>query len=227
MTVHSATLPVLFLDLDDTIVNSSAAYNHGMHAIGIEPNDLDYLRAREQTKCLLPKLAPQSHSRFLYFKTYLENRGEYTPALHLSMAYEYEAAVLNFLEDNWNFLNRESLFLKLRTLYSFIHILTNEMTRIQVHKLRVLDPNFMLFDRVTTSEDVGFEKPDHSIFNHALQVSNVKPSQVIMVGDSFDNDIRPALELGIKPILTTEFSGSTKLERGIAVIKSLEELLLF
>ena len=55
-------------------------------------------------------------------------------------------------------------------------------------------------DLVVASADEGVSKPDRRIFEIALQRSDCKPSQSIMIGDRIDNDIVPAKLLGMHTI---------------------------
>jgi HAD superfamily hydrolase (TIGR01549 family) len=47
------------------------------------------------------------------------------------------------------------------------------------------------------SEEVGYSKPDHRLFQHVLQKANCRPAEAMMVGDRLDNDILPAKKLGL------------------------------
>ena len=51
---------------------------------------------------------------------------------------------------------------------------------------------------LVTSEEVGVEKPDEAIFYYALNKINLKPEQVIMIGDSYAKDILGATNIGIQ-----------------------------
>lgn len=55
-------------------------------------------------------------------------------------------------------------------------------------------------DLVIASAEEGVAKPDRRIFEIALQRSDCKPSQAVMIGDRIDNDIVPAKLLGIHTI---------------------------
>ena len=222
--------PVLFIDLDDTLVNSTKAYDLAMSRIGIDPADVTYLEARKTAKAKLPILSPQSRSRFLYFKAYLDIKGNYTPEKHLALSLEYEKNVVEILSKEWIFLERKKLFLELKKNTRSIYVVTNETTRLQVMKMAAFDPNFELFNGLVTSEEVGLEKPARKIFDYALELSGVSdPAQVIMVGDSFENDVEPALGLGMKAILTTEFKVKKQKESKIDIssINNLNQLLGF
>ncbi len=70
---------------------------------------------------------------------------------------------------------------------------------------RVCFPDFFkLFDIVTFSSEVGMRKPNKEIFTYTLNKLNkeynvdVLPNQVMMIGDREDNDIMPALQLGMQ-----------------------------
>ena len=54
------------------------------------------------------------------------------------------------------------------------------------------------FDRVITSEDTGFKKPNPAPFRKALEVLGTKPEETIMVGDWADRDMVGAKGLGIR-----------------------------
>ncbi|MGA3174272.1 MAG: HAD family hydrolase [Syntrophorhabdales bacterium] len=56
------------------------------------------------------------------------------------------------------------------------------------------------FEVVIDSGRVGFSKPDHRIFGLALDRLGLPPGQVIFVGDSYERDMVPSKELGIKTI---------------------------
>ena len=55
-------------------------------------------------------------------------------------------------------------------------------------------------DLVVASAEEGVAKPDRRIFEIALQRSDCKPSQAVMIGDRIDNDIVPAKLLGMHTI---------------------------
>ena len=53
-----------------------------------------------------------------------------------------------------------------------------------------------LVDDVIESAAVGVRKPDRRIFQLGLKALDMQPAEVLVVGDSIKNDIRPAHELG-------------------------------
>jgi HAD superfamily hydrolase (TIGR01509 family) len=52
-------------------------------------------------------------------------------------------------------------------------------------------PQFLSFQ-------TGLLKPDVEFFLHALRVADVRPADAVMVGDTYKNDILPAIELGMR-----------------------------
>ncbi len=53
------------------------------------------------------------------------------------------------------------------------------------------------FDHITTSEAVGYTKPDARMFRDALTATNATPADTLMVGDRHTHDIEGAAALGI------------------------------
>ena len=54
-----------------------------------------------------------------------------------------------------------------------------------------------MFQFYALSELVGASKPDPAIFRWALDRAGCRPEEAIMVGDRIDNDVVPAIELGM------------------------------
>jgi putative hydrolase of the HAD superfamily len=90
--------------------------------------------------------------------------------------------------------------------------------------------NLLSFFNITClSKDVGFRKPDHRIFDKAIEFASVKYDKCIMVGDRLDVDILPANELGMKTIRTLDSvykiqKPINKKEEPLFVINTLNEL---
>jgi putative hydrolase of the HAD superfamily len=51
---------------------------------------------------------------------------------------------------------------------------------------------------IVDSRRVGLFKPDPAIYRHAAEKLGHDPVEILMVGDSFDRDVRPAKEIGMK-----------------------------
>lgn len=51
---------------------------------------------------------------------------------------------------------------------------------------------------IIDSRRVGLFKPDPAIFRHAAEKLGRAPGEILMVGDSFERDVRPAKKIGMK-----------------------------
>jgi len=58
-----------------------------------------------------------------------------------------------------------------------------------------------IFDSVTTSEEVGFRKPDKKIFDTALKKAECTGNESIYIGDKIDRDVAGGKNVGMKTIL--------------------------
>ena len=79
-----------------------------------------------------------------------------------------------------------------------IGIIANQLlgTKERLKKYGVLK----YIDLVIASAEEGVSKPDKRIFEIALNRSNCKPSNAVMIGDRIDNDIIPAKLIGMHTI---------------------------
>ena len=77
-----------------------------------------------------------------------------------------------------------------------MHILSNGFREVQYKKIENsgLKP---YFDKIILSDEIGVNKPHTEFFTHALEKTNAKPSETIMIGDSWDADIVGAYNSGI------------------------------
>jgi HAD superfamily hydrolase (TIGR01549 family) len=53
------------------------------------------------------------------------------------------------------------------------------------------------FEVVAFSEELGLFKPGPALYQHALDRSGARPGECLMIGDRLDNDIAPAMGLGM------------------------------
>jgi putative hydrolase of the HAD superfamily len=56
------------------------------------------------------------------------------------------------------------------------------------------------FEVWAVSGDVGFEKPDPHLYEHAVDVAGVPAARAVMVGDRLDYDVRPARAAGMHTV---------------------------
>jgi putative hydrolase of the HAD superfamily len=82
------------------------------------------------------------------------------------------------------------------------------------------------FDAIVDSTIIGIRKPDSKIFEHIITKLNVNSEEVIVVGDSYKNDIAPSKLLGCKTvwIKVKGWNNSEIIEDADVIIKSIKEL---
>ena len=221
------TPPPVVFDLDDTLLNATKAYLDALQSMGISPDHPVFLQARGFVKTSLGPNNVSSHNRLLYFKKYLELKGEFSPEKTLHLMSLYEGALEKFLAEQWQKLGRVDLLTRLKMRFP-LAIITNENTRTQMIKLRAIDPQSHFFSFVVTSEEAGVEKPDLRIFNALEKLSGAPSQDWILVGDSWLNDMEPALKLGARAIWSHEFLSEELKKQNhevkIEIIEKLDEL---
>ena len=82
------------------------------------------------------------------------------------------------------------------------------------------------FTSIVDSTVIGIRKPDAQIFGIALNELDVNPTEAIVIGDSYGNDIAPAKLLGCDTIWINNKGWKNPDETGSAdkIIKSIKEL---
>jgi putative hydrolase of the HAD superfamily len=148
-------------------------------------------------KIIVARLFPLSscRSRALTFQSMMEELGQENPfekALELSECYwdnfidmmEIDKKALEFLE-------------KCYEKNIPVCLVTDMTIKIQIRKVKSLEISKHL-KYIVCSEEVGIEKPDEKMFLRALEKLNLKPDEVIMVGDAYEKDIVGVENLGIK-----------------------------
>ncbi|MBI2603160.1 MAG: HAD family hydrolase [Deltaproteobacteria bacterium] len=203
----------IILDLDDTLIDSERAYGEALEALNLSASSTDFVTARETVKNRLPAEHVSARNRILYFKCLLETRGDFNATNLLSIMTSYEKSLATSIERQWRQLCRESLFANLTSRAALI-VVTNENLRTQAIKIRAMDPDGLYFSKVVCSEEYGAEKPDRRLYEAALSRLALKPSECAVVGNHFENDIEPALRLGMIAFLSIEFAKNTPTKIG-------------
>jgi HAD superfamily hydrolase (TIGR01509 family) len=82
-----------------------------------------------------------------------------------------------------------------------------------------------LIDGCVTSVDVGQRKPDRRMFDTAIEMAAVAPESCVMIGDSEDADIVPAVAMGMRAIRVTIEDPGPRDTEAQAIVSSLAEVL--
>lgn len=104
-------------------------------------------------------------------------------------------------------------------------LLTNGSPALQNIKLELTPELVPYFKQIIISGDFGKGKPDATIFEHALDKMNVKPNEVLMVGDNLNTDILGASRTGITSVWINRKNAQAEKVIPDYEIKDLMELL--
>jgi len=85
-----------------------------------------------------------------------------------------------------------------------VGVVTNNQVAEQEEKLTFLGVR-NLVDFLVISEGVGVSKPDPRIFEIALDQASAEPTEAVMVGDSWSNDVLGARAAGIRAVWFNRF----------------------
>ncbi len=110
--------------------------------------------------------------------------------------------------------------------YYKLGIITNGSRGWQFDKLEAIGlSTFFSKDYVFISEDIGFEKPSKEMYQHVLDIAYLQPDQVLIVGDSWTNDVAGPMEHGMQAIwLNKKNKPMPQGPPPLAVINQLAEL---
>ncbi|WP_277207611.1 HAD family hydrolase [Isoptericola croceus] len=94
---------------------------------------------------------------------------------------------------------------------------------------RALEAMDLPVDSIRTSDEWGVEKPDPVFFARVAELTGVPPSGIAYVGDRLDNDVLPAADAGMRPVLVRRgpwgyLHAARPEARGIDVVDTLTEL---
>ena len=171
-----------------------------MHAANLicPPREFDTIfnDARKRIKDSLGNTG-SSHNRMLYIQSFLEEISE-SPVINALRMYNIY----------WNTLLNEMqlypyvipLMTELRKRGLLIAVMTDLTAHIQHRKTLKLGLAEYI-NILVTSEEVGEEKPSHKAFDILIKKALLSPSEMLMIGDSVEKDIKGANEAGLRSLL--------------------------
>ena len=108
--------------------------------------------------------------------------------------------------------NLKNMLISLKNKGYKLAISSDEYKDILNMKMNKILPNWRnYFDVVVTSEDVGSMKPSRRFFDLALEKLGLSPNEVLVVGDSYERDLNPAVqECGTRGFLVRSLSNLEK-----------------
>ena len=105
-------------------------------------------------------------------------------------------------------------------------LISNGFVEVQYRKLRSADIEHY-FAHVVLSEAAGALKPDPAIFEYALKLNNAEKNEVLMIGDSFDADIKGAVSAGIDAIYLNQTGVKVDLPDKATEVRSLNDVISY
>ncbi|KAL6801467.1 HAD-like domain-containing protein [Trichoderma sp. SZMC 28013] len=107
-----------------------------------------------------------------------------------------------------------------------IAIITNGQVEDQTAKVKAIGIQHLI-DRIITSEEAGYRKPDCCIFQYAIEQLGASLDTACMIGDSADSDIKGALNAGLVAIMyspTAQESQKLLFGQQIPIIRHMAQL---
>ena len=206
MKDENEMIKAIIFDLDDTLYDYSGCHEKAMESL--KKYCMDRFLLTEQgfrdrysvsKKIVKQKLGnnASSHNRMLYAQVFLELSGVKPCDNALAL---YDIYWNTMLKEMKTFDYVIPFFEKLSNVGIKIAVLTDLTVHIQHRKLVKLGlTNYV--DVLVTSEEAGCEKPGKQMFDLVLEKLAMQPDQVIMIGDSYEKDIRGAEKEGIRSVL--------------------------
>lgn len=222
----------IICDLDDTLysfadIRQEAYKKMSEKAVcicNIEQNDFDraYLEGKKQIKEEMTGNQAAQHSRLLYCQRALELL-EINPVCYAEQLHQI------FWEEIFQRMRLRAgvkeLFFYAKEKGLKIGICTDMQTAIQFEKIRRLGLTEDV-DAVVTSEEVGVEKPELLIFQKTLQKLKIKSEECLYIGDSYEKDIKGALNCGMEVIWLKDTLSENQCEsEEYVIVESLNEIL--
>jgi len=216
----------IFLDLDNTILDSKGAYKYSLEKLSHHWKKIygenDFLHSFEEKKKIVTERLrgmPTHRSRILVFKELIDER---ELSLHSEKILYFERKYFQYFVEYIKLFKRTNKK-KYKKLFSLldefsrnknIYLLTNESLKTQLIKTKNTLPTSLNINLIT-SEEVGKEKPTMDYFSYVLQRAKVNPSQAIMIGDSYEDDICGAIHSGVRAIQVLSVFGEDSIQEGI------------
>jgi putative hydrolase of the HAD superfamily len=103
-------------------------------------------------------------------------------------------------------------------------LISNGFTEVQYKKIDSCGIRHY-FDYIVLSEEAGALKPDKKIFEYALQLNHAEAKNAIMIGDSYEADIRGAINAGIDQVFFPLHHQFKENQTATFIIANLKELM--
>lgn len=229
---NNLKIDAILFDLDDTIINSKKAQ---LNAI------LEFKKKHEEFKNIGDEEFAEKWDAIVKekYKKYLkeeikfsELKKERMKAIFLSYgidildkeAEEQFDTYQQTYEKNWiMFDDTQEVLDDLKIKYK-LAIVSNGDSIQQRKKIKLTGLD-RYFTDIFISEEVGYAKPQKEIFLTACKAINVKPENVVMIGDKYKVDIEGSLNAGLNAIWVNRKNEKINYKWQIKELKELKEIL--
>ena len=205
--IKKTKVKAVLLDLDNTLYEYEPCHQYALKScwqyfqknnqISFSKFKKDYEVARQGVKKYTLGQAA-SHSRFLYFQRFLEKTyGKTDMILTIKLEKMYWE---NFFKKMKLFDGVLDFLRKCGKNNIKVCLITDLTAKIQFEKINHLKIGKYL-NFVVSSEEAGHDKPHRDIFKLALEKLELRPKDVILIGDDYEKDLAGGEKIGIKTIL--------------------------
>ena len=196
-------LGVIF-DFDGTLYDYDLCNTNGLNGVFNFLN-INYEVNKDNVKQIYNKITKEikvsnncnnKFNKSIYFKILIEK---------LNLPIELIDDIIKIYNDEFNlslklFDNIIELFDILKNSKIKIGLLSNNNFKQQYDKLIRLNI-LQYFDCIQTSDEIGYEKPSNLMYLSIINKLKLPAENIIMIGDNYDHDIIPALDLKLIPFL--------------------------
>lgn len=197
---------VIFFDVDDTLYNQVEPFCRAFHKNFSNFNSIDieglFSKSRKYSDEVFDKtekgeMTLREMHVYRISKAFEEFEYHITPESALTFQIDYERyqneiVIIPEMKETLKFLNDRKIK---------IGIITNGPKEHQKRKINRLGlEQWISKESITISGEVGFAKPGREIFQLAKERMQIQTDNIYYVGDSFENDIVGALNVGWTPI---------------------------
>ena len=195
-------IKAVFFDIDDTLYDTSGFAKLARKAALNAMIDAGLPLSNDDAYILLREIITEKGSNYDKHLNVLTKRvfGEENPlliAIGMITYHNVKFALLRLFPDTM------STLIHLKARGYRLGVISNGLTIKQHEKLVRLGLHHF-FDSVVTSQEAGVEKPDIAIFELAMDRMGCKAENSVMIGNSFSDDIKGAINAGMSAVYLTQ-----------------------
>lgn len=203
MTTNS--IRAVVFDIDNTLYDYDAAHapafqaltDYASHELSVSADEFvrRHAEAEREMRRRCGDNCAALHNRLLRYQVLLEGMGK-PPGPALRMSRLYWRTLLDAVHPYPGAIEALS---RLRQMGLKVGVGTNMTAEAQYEKLIRLGAMSQV-DFIVTSEEITAEKPDRRLFDACVQKAGCEAQACVFVGDSLENDVRGAMDAGMRAV---------------------------